>query len=512
MHQGIRHHFTQYGEITSISFSGKFAFIRFENAASSNRAIANRQQNIEHNGKIVNVEVEPYCPNVLNDHCLQKIFAYLCLNDLCSVADVCNKFKHNAQKVFASRFCLITFYSWGFMHSGITKNKKQLRDESIISSSYTDRNSKKRSNQQLKNVFQNFGQFIKVLTTASVSGDYEDRILQHFASYSPNENCELIKLEVQHLNLKAQMVQQLVPKLARLRSLKIRYIKRSQFFDIGQLIGRGCQDLVQMELPYTMLPHIDQKIGKLADISLYSGDGAMTEFDDFAFERFVQSNPQLKKLLIFMSSKKKSNFLRNIGSYLHELEDLSITGKCKGINLDGNDLAQLKKLKSLYFDCAGLPAATFFSALANGKVPVETLILREMTLGPGVAKSMTKMEQIKKIELHRTKYFGGRIHFVVKDTSVLVTLAKGLPHLRELVADLDSGVSKEEIMEILTVANELTHVWLEANGRLNTDEFLKIANLVKNRNNGTKLVVERGPMLDVPKNIIMENRQWLQFR
>lgn len=470
------------------------------------------KHNIENNGGIVTVNVEPYCPNILNDHCLQKIFAHLCLNDLCSVADVCNKFKHNAQKAFATRFSSVTFYNWGVSHSGTIGNRKQGSDRSITNSTSTDRGSKQRSNQQLKKVFQNFGQCIKSLTTGSSHGEYDDRVLQHFAMFSPNENCELIKLEVQQLNFKSQTIQQIIPKLARLQSLKIRHIKRSQFFDFGQLlIQRGCPELTKLQLPYTMLAHIDQKIGKLEDVSFYSPDGAMTEFDDFAFERFVQSNPQLKKVSVFIWSKKKSNVLQAIGSHLHGIEELSLGGKCKGFNFTVNDFVQLKKLKTLNLNCSGLPAATFFSALANSKAPIETLYIEGLKLSSSMVKSMTKMKQIKKIEMYRTKYFGGRIHYVVSDNSFLVTLAKELPHLSYVIADLDDSLKKEEIMEILTAPNELTYVMLDSYGTLNTDDFMKIVNLVKNRNNGKKLVAEVGVRLDVPKNIITENRKWVEF-
>lgn len=142
----------------------------------------------------------------LNDDCLLEVFKFLNLQDLCSVADVCYRFRKNAQDQFSySDFKHLGFRN-DFYQSSETDDKKLL---------------------QKPRVLRNFGAYIKTIYNVNGGDDYsrEHRLKYHMRTIElMSLHCSesLIGLDFVNYNMTIAIGIILQPVLANLRNLTLR--------------------------------------------------------------------------------------------------------------------------------------------------------------------------------------------------------------------------------------------------------------------------------------------------
>lgn len=125
--------------------------------------------------------------NVLNDDCLQEIFRNLSLFDLCSVANVCKKFKQNAEEIFTLKF----------------SNSMVTLDELHVA----------------EHILRSFGTKIKSL---SLNAPHKNALLLMLITYCSGSKCQLERLDIsgyEHSDLKLWF-KMLPPIFQRLKYLK----------------------------------------------------------------------------------------------------------------------------------------------------------------------------------------------------------------------------------------------------------------------------------------------------
>lgn len=117
-----------------------------------------------HVSSIANQEMPSKFLNMLNDDCLQEIFRLLSLDDFCSVADVCTRFRNNAKILFAPKFA------------------------DVIIAPFNGKI-------ELERLFRNFGSFIKSIAFNGLLNqqDYNEALLL-LATYCSTKRSKLEKL------------------------------------------------------------------------------------------------------------------------------------------------------------------------------------------------------------------------------------------------------------------------------------------------------------------------------
>lgn len=518
----IRKYFAQYGEIENVAQFGEqllqsdsgYPFVEFRNSTSASAAISRRHHNI--NGKMVMVSVNesdlllppssdsPF--NILNiqDEYLMHIFEYLPLCDLCTVAEVCKKFKSNAVNAFSK------------LYSDFDVNMliDESRDDSDTNSDLDLEDDEQDSENDLpmdlvENIFRNFGIHIKGLHIDQEDFDQNqtEQILELIVTFCSHDNAKLSKLVMNDITIYSHFIERLQPIFGRLNSLDI----------TGGLYDRRHASLFSTcsQLTELMLEHVYmagcfiQKFEKLQTISLaYICDNYVIY--GVPLQSFVRMNPQLKSFTITDSCRVKSNIYDIIGS-LPELEELKLHMKTKIENNkledDLNHLARLENLKFFSFNCLNLPIGKLLNSFAEKKIPLEDLDLSNLTLDLNIAASLSKLSQIRNLRFSDGEAVSGQ----------LAQAVKRMIYLEKLYLCNFGQVTVDDIKEIIKNARELNDIQLYNQDGITIDSksFNEISQLVETRGNNIKLnmhIIGDRCMFDVLEEDIERSRPWLEIQ
>lgn len=201
--------------------------------------------------------------NSLNDHCLQQIFKQISIVDLSNVADVCTRFKQNAEQIFS--LC----HEKRFRFVSLTLVKPQV-----------------------------FGNFFHLIKSVYLNGSQTNRCLNYLTGSSMIQSLHLRSADIH--------VDQLKPLLPKLKSLEISSCvfigEKSDFLSF-------CGELNYLKVKLSKFEQFSPcKIPKLHKF----------EFDDYAYsenlQSFIETNPQLSSVSIATLNKLRTpnNFSKHL--------------------------------------------------------------------------------------------------------------------------------------------------------------------------------------------------------
>lgn len=417
--------------------------------------------------------------NKLNQDCLIHTFEYLNLCDLCAVAEVCPHFKNIAQYVFSRRFVHLKLEYDDYIFRIIVNAGNQF---------YFDHPEQK---PLIKSIFKNFGSLIKSIDVFICKNKYTRKIFKLITTYCTEPKCLIEKLRLPCEIDNKKMVQRLLPVFSQLKYLDINVLDRG-----NETLLSVCCKLIELKIRNKCYIHSDE------------------------FIRVLQSNIDLKSLelpSIYDSHNMTSDIYRFIGMNSIKLETLTIhfdNDNTKLIEIQHFEkniayLRRLKYFKKIVFKgrYSDLPIYMLFDAIANSKIRIEELVVWDIEINWNVAHSLSRLNQIKHLEIATTTL----------DFLGIVFAINQMPFLSSLRID-DTELNVKQIIQIIGIANRLKYFEcsLNENCIVTKDKLNEIVQLIKKRRyfipmrisiNGCKNPL----MLHISKQIIEENRKWLEI-
>lgn len=495
-------YFAQQGEIESIDYysDSGHALVQLKDYASMEAVLAKKEHQI--GNVIITVKaalVSHWYPlNILflNDDCIYWIFQKLSLDELSTVADVCTRFKTIAKRVFSNKF---SHFDTSKQLSKVTKKSSfsENNDEVFIT--------------MMRPVFRNFGSSIKSLYLSRLSnGNYNKQIFKLMALYCSGVDSMLTKLTMD--NFEVDELSESTLQYVKLIFKRLSYLgvkSGSQCKELGELLS-DCSELTHLILiDVSFNDFLKHKFQKLKSIRL-RGSG----LQDNTIELLAKSNSHLKALIIDNTRLGITTEIFSIvGSMFQCLEELAILHaivmntniRCPKDSV--SHLGALKLLKSLTLYCYELPVEPLLQALIESSVPIDHLILSNFELSSNMADSLSKMNQLLELQLDEVYVYSEH----------LVKIVKNVPHMKSLYLFKSGQVSVSDIKQLVKASNKLSNLTI-INKRKYTiveDDFKTLAQSVEHRFNGTTLEVTIGLKtieLEVPRDVIDENRKWLHIR
>lgn len=404
---------------------------------------------------------------ILNNDCLLPIFKHLSLRDLCTVAEVCSKFKSNAIKAFSLRYMDLRILSDISIDGILVCSDGEILFDGVNSMAL------------LRSLFRNFGSCLKSLY---LNGTHLKKkqiqqishILEKFGSNGAISTLKIEGFEVE--NVPTEM----------LGNLKCFTISSSDHSHKIANSLKECRELIEL--------HLVKPKNQIFFV------GAMTP------EQFMSGYSKETDT----ASYDSSSIFRCIGLNMQKLESLEIeTSEDQSMNHNGDAiyLARLKHLNTLSLDCSKLATADLLKALVEEKIPIKDLSLFGVVIDLENANFLSMLTQIQKLKISGRKI----------ESVQFPSLLKCLPFLKEVYFwDFDTDL--EVVKEITANCKQLS--LLECTIGLNSSkltiedsDYIYLANAVKNHNNDIKLMIriDNSPWcrLKVPIELIDMNRQWL---
>lgn len=387
--------------------------------------------------------------NKLNDDCIQSIFKLLSLRDLCTVADTCTRFQYVAQMVFSGKLEHLKDVD----HDLGVKLRNYESDEYHL---------------LLESLIRNFLCLFKSIETLHC--DKHNIILDALTAQSFRGNCSIDKVGFYHLLVREASFEfnRVLPLLRLLTSIRLVPCEGNnrEFIAFTQAIMK-------------------RQFVKLKEFQIRNICGLSDELLD----EFMSLNQQLTNIVLkepeYLHNNISSNIFRSVTLHLGNLEKLEIGGYIRiesGIEQILINLAKLKYLKVIKIYSAGFPVDMLLKVLAKEKTPIEELGFKRFNFDSNDFINISILTQLNTMRLcYMNKHAQDKHHYI-----------KEITRAAENVSILDF------------------HTFTSAEVVINTSDFYEIVNLVKIRDNNVCLkIVLSGYKLDVPNNILQENRQWL---
>lgn len=326
----------------------------------------------------------------LNDDCMIKVFEYLPLLDLCSVADVCSVFQSNAEFTFKRKFSDLDFNEF------IDENNIDIRCE------WDAEHDNLLQMDSVERLFRHFGVYIQTihLDTNDFNEYEQDRIMELMIAHCAHKDSKLDKLVMYGITISSHLMPRLQSLFDRLKYLDI----TGGSFCFGSELTELILDDVDLDCSFV------RTLKKLQTISVTDvRESYIGLFDDF-----LALNTQLKSLTRTDSKGHTSRlrfqnemvyirlfecFERNeiktdfslIGS-LSELQELRLHSEMKALHEDKdlNNLSRLQHLKVFSCNCSGLLITELLNNFAERNVPIEELDLRNFRLDFNIAPNLAK--------------------------------------------------------------------------------------------------------------------------
>lgn len=316
-------------------------------------------------------EVEQTAPILvmLNDHCFQKIFRRLDIEDLLNVANVCVRFNQNAKKIYSTNF----------------------RTQHVSLGIGNDAD----------NLLLNFGSTMESVSVYSVKT--LEGVSKHCKSLRNLEIAAMIEVKpfINYVQLNEELMKQSQPLFAQLEKLSFTNCLLMDHIKTGL---NGCQQLKFLRIENTLLEESQ------SELTMYSDDEWEERNEIMPFANF-----------------HSSEFFRSIEENVPNLEELHIHVKymedSSNFQNDVLSLSNLSSLKVLDIHMYGQSASNLLKAIAENDIQIEEFKLKDVKMDTSGIQSICKIKSITKIEIADSYAF---------DNEYLVTLAEGLPQLNSL--------------------------------------------------------------------------------
>lgn len=381
----------------------------------------------------------------LNDDCLQKVFSYLELEDLCSVAEVCERFKLNAQIQFAQQHQRVRI-SW---YGETTRSTRKM--------------------QYFERIMRNFGAFIRSLE--NVYPWEGNRLVELVTRYCGSE---LRKLDLEKVDIEDErLLGTLRPLFSRLHELSVLDCK----FSILPILS-SCLELQMLELNCVDVANADENV--IHSIfnqnfpKLTTAAVSVDNMDEIHFENFVNMNPQLKVLAISLLNESILQVIAQSIPLIEKLELIFETGEIRLASAD--DLNRLSALSALTLNgiCStGMDShnvSIILNSIAN--LQIKCLEFTDIFLEDEHIEQLCKLSSIEKL------VFSGEIRTEFEE---LPNICNSLPLLEELtVNNCDEAITADELVQLIKGAKKLKSISFNKTV-IDADTFDNILHIVSQR-------------------------------
>lgn len=354
----------------------------------------------------------------LNDVCLQRIFKFLHLRDLSNMAQVCKRFKLNAEEVFKASNTNLDilqliedddeFHSEWFMIRSLSESFLKMTEQLLL----------------------NFGPFIQTLSltgTGEKDGMDENRLLMLVNRY-----CTTLKeLTLDGMGRSDEFSTDLLPMFARLEKLTVSTVDVCDSF---VAIFSDCRDLLYLNVsgvPATMW--MEHKFPKLETLDIHDN----WEFETTGYESFLKSHDNLRTLR-YRNSFIVSEDFAVISKYLLKLETFHCIFEEMydydddevEVDVIHENIVQLSKLKSLTnltFMCEESAMKLLVNAFGKENSRIEHFEIVDCRIDSELIVGLCKLQSLKTLKLTEcrmdvetlnalTEHLNGLDQIIIKDT------------------------------------------------------------------------------------------------
>lgn len=253
------------------------------------------------------------------------------------------------------------------------------------------------------------------------------------------------------------------------------------------------QFTIMIETDFTWLA---QKFPNLLYGIFYTFSFQQTNFNDDIFREFLIHNPQLLKISIRHCEYISTKVLKFLADYVPNLVKLTFHPyNSYGQKADIIHLTRMQKLNHLQFDVSEVFVRALVDLLADNNVPIS-----ELEIGNS-AYDLSKT--IPRLKLRRLRFS------CVSDTS-LIDIVKHTPTLEELTVQFPTSMSFDSIIQILQIGINLKEFsMLIYFLTIDIERYESILAVAKGR---TRVQLIICPFrIKVPKHIIDMNREWFNL-
>lgn len=466
----MQEYFAKFGDIASARLCHGtdyiYGFVQFVNPEHAANVLSKRQYKIY--GAVVRVKEAdsrhqpriPYDPiesqsdiliasNIpipdLNDDCLRDIFDYATALDLISLAKVNSRFQRIAQERFAVKYKKFRLAS---LSDEAGKNNTILRME------------------QLVNFLTHFGSLIvslEVDRSGSIDGKY--MTLELIAAHCTGT---LHELTLNGFDMKGRQ-QHLRSLLAKLRKL---YLVGCEFSKEFSKILRGCSALTKLKISDTFdMPNMIFNLPALESISFEN-----IECPKKFLRRFLQKNPQLRKVKIIRCGDVDSAVFPAIASFVPQMEKISFKqndsyGECSFVQ-NAKHFTKLVALKKLAIHCSGFPMHSVFNEMVSANIALEYLDIQRCPGGHELYDAISSMKTLKTLKMRKVNKLS---------SSNVLSICENLPELSEILMDC-GDLSADTLIKVVQKTPKLQAIELmRSSVAIDANSFETILRIVRNR-------------------------------
>lgn len=452
----------------------------------------------------------------LNDDCLIKLFEHLRLSDLCSVADVCQRFASIAVTVFKRHHVALDLNDILDDFYRLDDSYALDRWESMTSLNSLDIDLASRvppePMETVERLFRRFGIYIQQICIRLYNDDEEQKneIFQLMSTYCLQKDAKLNRLILYDTTISEETCKRFQPLFDHLSSLDV--TGGTVSFDIGT-------ELTELKLEDVFLKGIaTTKLNKLQELSLVDIKG-----NCFGRRGPCQMStlllPHLKRLTIIGECFHmfNDNLILCAGvTQLLELEELKLDVEFDPRNMENvRNLARLRHLKVFDLNCRWYSITELLKNFVEQKVPIEELHLRKFLIESTSATYISKLNTIKKLCLSDGGWNFG------PETTRLANMVKGMPLLEKLYLCDFGSITMTALTTTIANTPKLSELHLDfgppldENFIIHEEEFIEICEIIAKRLVYTQLnmiISGNESKLAVRDDIIKTNRVWLDVQ
>lgn len=395
----------------------------------------------------------------MNDDCMFEVFKYLRLIDLCVVADVCQRFRQNAKRHFASvkvkKIYRNNYFRRSITFPNLPEGLKisKLKHDFLIES----------------RVVRNFGAFINLMKFTSPNKErvkaintireYERRIVETLSMHSVEA---LTELDLKGFDITDEIATTMRPLLERLHSLTLESCKWDKLF--GKMLPKWSAELIElkidlgwMSIPSELEVLLYQSFLKLESIS-FSCVEQLTNDD---IDEFLKRNPQLKKIGFAHCRLLDDNIFQSIAEYVPGIESIRIDRVSQSNDSNSKCFGKLTNLKSLeLYNCRTADVINVLNEINAANIPVEHLKLYHVAVAYDSNHQL--VDGILKMKMLKTLLLQGSFNLM---NSQLIDICHHLSELSELrvinTFDCDRvHISAECLLPLIRNAQKLKSLYV----------------------------------------------------
>lgn len=376
----------------------------------------------------------------LNDDCLNKVFQFLHLGDLCNTAEVCKIFKKNADGVFKSHYTNLNILK-------LIKGNNDYHHEWFLVRWLSEKFLK-----SVEQLFRNFGTFIEAihLTGTGENGEGMDEnelltLVKHYCT-------SLKELTLHDIGKDDEFSTELRPLFTGLEKLNVFNVFGCDLSNSFMAIFSDCHDLKHLNVDgVSATLWMTHKFASLESLCISNN----WEFDYNEFESFLKSHENLRTLRysdtyivsqIFAMMSKNLLMLETFFCDTGVMDDYDDEGEQVEENI--LQLAKIKSLRNLTFSCEESSLKLLVDAFEKESTPIEYFEIFECKIDRQLIVCLKKIKSLKILMLSRCEIA----------EEAIIDLDKNLNRLDEIIIKDIKGFDLDKHKNKLLLAKNVTVV------------------------------------------------------